>query len=209
VYFHRRGAGVDEALGRYLDALASALRAFARRQGAKIAVVGMERIDRAACEALAARLGEPCPVFVSDEDGFQELVSLLRASSFVVASRYHAVVCSMTAGVPSVGVAMDERIRNLMAERGTPDLCLEAADPDLAGGLRRALDRLADDRARVVSSIVSCVRRNLERQAEMGRRFMLELTRLHPEFPLRRSLPLDAPWPRFLPPLPPHVRSLF
>ena len=43
----------------------------------------------------------------------------------------------MPAGVPSAGVTMDERIRNLMRERGHEHLFMSVDDPDLADQNRR------------------------------------------------------------------------
>ena len=47
-----------------------------------------------------------------------QMVSILRAGHLMISSRYHGIVTSMPALVPSAGVTMDERIRNLMQERG-------------------------------------------------------------------------------------------
>ena len=49
----------------------------------------------------------------------------------MVSSRYHGIVTSMPARVVSAGVTMDERIRNLMRERGHQHLLLTVDDPDL------------------------------------------------------------------------------
>ena len=53
----------------------------------------------------------------------------------MVSSRYHGIVtCDAGAG-PSAGVTMDERIRNLMRERGHQDLLLTVDDPELEAKL--------------------------------------------------------------------------
>ena len=61
-----------------------------------------------------------------------EMVSILRVCRLMVSSRYHGIVTSMPALVPSAGITMDERIRNLMNERGHKDLLMNVDDPDLA-----------------------------------------------------------------------------
>ena len=89
-------------------------------------------------------LGGDPPLIVSDEHDMYEMVAVLRRCSMIVSSRYHALVCSMPGLVPSIGVTMDERIRNLMADRGQPELALEVDDPELrrealrADGARRS-----------------------------------------------------------------------
>ncbi|MFN8008181.1 MAG: hypothetical protein U0V70_14390 [Terriglobia bacterium] len=48
----------------------------------------------------------------------------------------------MPALVVSAGVTMDERIRNLMRERGHNDLLLEVNDPDLSSKMVQVLQTL-------------------------------------------------------------------
>ncbi len=71
-----------------------------------------------------------------------EMVSILRASDRMLSSRFHAIVTSMPAGIPSAGVTMDERIRNLMRERGHEHLLMRVDEADLADKIVVALDAL-------------------------------------------------------------------
>ena len=77
-----------------------------------------------------------------------ELVSILRACHMMVSSRYHGIVTSMPGLVPSAGITMDERIRNLMRERGHQDLLMNVDDPDLEPKLMAALEKLATQGAK-------------------------------------------------------------
>ncbi|HMK21966.1 MAG TPA: hypothetical protein VK466_06505, partial [Terriglobales bacterium] len=63
-------------------------------------MIGMEMLDLDACERVAETLGGT-PVFASDKHDMYELVSILRASDRILSSRYHAIVTSMPAGIPS------------------------------------------------------------------------------------------------------------
>ncbi len=72
-----------------------------------------------------------------------ELVSVLRACDLMVSSRYHGIVTAMPGLVPSAGVTMDERIRNLMHERGHEDLLMTVDDPDLEAKTARRHGNLA------------------------------------------------------------------
>jgi len=202
VYFHATGEEIDRRFDGYLDALAAGVRAFRARHSCFVAIVGMEALDRVACERLAERLG--APIFVSDDHDMYAMVSLLRRSRFVLSSRYHAIVCSMPARIPSAGVTMDERIRNLMSDRGTPELCLSVDDPNLAGAVEQALDRLASDDGAIPEGIGRCVVRNLERMGTMGRHFADLVRAKHPELPIQ-DLGAD-PW-RHLPPLSPALEQ--
>ncbi|MCA9519291.1 MAG: polysaccharide pyruvyl transferase family protein, partial [Myxococcales bacterium] len=208
VYFHAAGKEVREKQAAYLDAYATALRKVARDRGAFVVLVGMEELDRRACEGLRERLGAETPVLVSDEHDMFELVSVLRQASALVSSRYHAIVTSMPAGVPSVGVTMDERIRNLMADRGQPELALEVDDPALATKLPELVGRAFDEGERIRAGIAGSVARNLGAMGRMGQLVVEYVRERHPEFPFREELGLAGnPWDH-LPSLPRAVREL-
>ena len=59
-----------------------------------------------------------CPCSLPTITTCMRLVSILRACHMMASSRYHGIVTSMPGLVPSAGITMDERIRNLMRERG-------------------------------------------------------------------------------------------
>ncbi len=194
VYFHAFGSEVDERQATYLDAWATGFRAFAAGRAVFPVIVGMEALDRGACEGLSERLGG-APLLVSDENDMYTMVSVLRRCAMLLSSRYHAIVCSMPACVPSAGITMDERIRNLMLDRGTPELALEVDDPDLAAKVEATLLRLERDGDALADGIGACVVDNLERMGRMGQVFVEHLRSRHPDFPLRDGLGLaDDPW---------------
>ncbi len=206
-YFHKSGADVDAAQDRYIGALAAAVRQFRSSHLVFPVIVGMEQLDRGACEALAHALGG-APVIVSDEHDMYAMISVLRQSSLLLSSRYHAIVCTMPAGVPSVGVTMDERIRNLMADRGQPQLALTVDQPDLAVAAHARLEEVWRDREATTFAIERCVSQNLVRMGRMGQWFVDHLRERHPELPIDPRFgshgdPLDH-----LPPPPPTVTAL-
>jgi polysaccharide pyruvyl transferase WcaK-like protein len=206
VYFHKSGADVQAAQARYLDALASAFQQYRSRHACFPVIVGMEALDRRACEGLAERIG--APVLVSDEHDMYRMVAVLRRCRWLLSSRYHAIVCSMAGEVPSAGVTMDERIRNLMADRGTPELSIEVDDPELASKAAAAMERLHHESEALADGIGRCVVRNLERMGVMGRDLVDHLRERHPGLSIRDELGGSAdPW-LHLPPPPPRVEAL-
>lgn len=205
IYFHRQGPEIDRAYSAYLDGYAWAVREFAREQRFFPILVGMEQLDRKACEHLQPRLPMPAPLFISDTYDMYDLVSVLRNCSMMVSSRFHAVVTSMPGLVPSAGVTMDERIRNLMNDRGHPDLFLEVDDPHLGEKLLTILRRLARDGEEIADDIARCVPEQLVLMGQMGIDFVDELARVYPEFPRR---PLPRTWEAHLPPLSCAVQAL-
>jgi hypothetical protein len=71
----------------------------------------------------------------------------------MVSSRFHAIVTSMPGLVASGGVTMDERIRNLMNDRGHPDLFLEVDEDDLGDKMLAMLRRLYDEGDKIAEDI--------------------------------------------------------
>jgi polysaccharide pyruvyl transferase WcaK-like protein len=208
VYFHASGASVEKKQNRYLDALAEAVSRFRSEHRVFPILVGMEMLDRRACEGLNQRLGGNLPMFVSDEHEMYELVSVVRHSSMMLSSRYHAIVTSMPGLVPSAGVTMDERIRNLMADRGQRHLALEVDDPELAGKAFEVLRELWRDGDRIADGIGAAVVKNLERMGRMGMDLVDFVRARHPEFPFRPELGGHGdPWAH-LPNLPDQVAAL-
>jgi len=212
MYFHKGGPEVEAAQKRYVDAMAAAVGRAAKRYGAFVAVVGMEALDRRACEAVAERLGEqgvPRGLFVSDENDLQHMVSLLWTARAMVSSRYHAIVTSMGGGVPSMGVTMDERIANLFAQRDEPELFLKTDDPDLANRLEAPINRLFDEPAPIRANMRRVVAENLRMMGTMGQTLVEAVRQRHPAFPIRDGLgdfPGSDPLAH-LPPLGPTVRA--
>ena len=211
VYFHKGGKDVEDAQRAYLQRMARAVRRYAREQNAFVAIVGMEALDRVAAEPLAEMLGD-APVFVSDDFTHRTLVGLLHRADRLVTSRYHAAVTSMPARVPSIGITMDERIPNLIADRGHPELALRVDDPRLDEALYDALRWVDAHEQEVRDGILDSVVRNLERMGLMGQHLVERVRAHHPEFPFRPGLGLRGdPWAH-LPPLHPeldrHVRRV-
>ncbi len=117
VYFHNSGPAADRAYQHYLTAIANAVDAFRKQRKVFVILVATERLDARPANRIAEKLGG-VPVLTSEEYNIYELVSVLRACHMMASSRYHGIVTSMPALVPSAGITMDERIRNLMHERG-------------------------------------------------------------------------------------------
>jgi len=201
VYFHRSGEDVDRAQESYLSGIAEGLRRFESQHDVFVVLVGMEKLDRSACDRLEELIGRPLPRFISDEHDMYEMVSMLRTCHMLLSSRYHAIVCSMPGLVASAGITMDERIANLMDDRGTPELALRVDQPALGRAVHTTLTKLHDDAEPLRAGIAETVVENLERMGRMGQVFVDHLRERHPGFPLQEELGLHGdPWAH-LPPL--------
>jgi polysaccharide pyruvyl transferase WcaK-like protein len=197
VYFHNSGPEADRAYEQYLSAIANAVAAFRQQRNVFVVLVATERLDARPAGKISEKLGG-VPVLSSDDYNMYQIVSILRACHLMASSRYHGIVTSMPGLVPSAGITMDERIRNLMRERGHPDLLMTVDDPDLEDRLRLALERLYTDGESIVAGIGRTVVRNLKLMARMGVHFEEEVQRRYPEFPTRTG---EWSWEDYLPPM--------
>jgi len=203
-YFHSSGPAADRAYEHYLSSIANAVDAFRKKRKVFVILAATERLDARPAGRISERLGG-VPVLTSDQYNMYELVSILRSCHMMASSRYHGIVTSMPALVPSAGITMDERIRNLMRERGQPELLMNVDDVDLEQKLLAALEMLATQGERIADGIARTVVKNLKVMARMGVLFEEEVQRRYPEFPTRVG---EWSWEDYLPPMNASLRQL-
>jgi len=204
VYFFESGAEVDRRFAHYVKGYAQATKAFVQKHRVFPILVAMERLDTVACRAIEKTM-PGTPIFTSDDYDMFQLVSILRECTYMVSSRYHGIVTCMPAGVVSAGVTMDERIRNLMRERGHQHLLLTVDDADLEAKLVEVMERLVLDAEAIRESIGRTVVTNLKGMAHMAAFLEEELRKTYPEFPSRKGV---LGWEDNLPPLPRQLTDL-
>jgi polysaccharide pyruvyl transferase WcaK-like protein len=204
VYFHKSGPEVDKAFERYLTAMANAVNAFRQKRNVFPVLVATEQLDTHACHRISEKLGG-LPVFTSKDYDMYQMVSILRTGHMMASSRFHGIVTSMPALVPSAGITMDERIRHLMRDRGHPDLLMNVDDPDLEPKLLMALEKLATEGDRIADGIARTVVKNLKVMARMGVYFEEEVQRRYPDFPIRKG---EWSWEDYLPPMSDNLKHL-
>jgi polysaccharide pyruvyl transferase WcaK-like protein len=203
-YFHNAGPAADRAYEHYLSSIAKAVAAFRQKKNVFVIMAATERMDARACRRISEKLGG-VPILTSDDYNMYQLVSILRVCRMMVSSRYHGIVTSMPALVPSAGITMDERIRNLMNERGHPELLMNVDDVDLEERTLASLEILERDGERIADGIARTVVRNLKLMARMGVYFEEEVQRRYPEFPTRRG---EWSWEDYLPPMSDGLKQL-
>jgi polysaccharide pyruvyl transferase WcaK-like protein len=204
IYFHNSGAKAEAAYRHYVKGIATAVERFRRERNAFPILIGMERLDAEACNRISERLGR-VPVFTSDQYDMFQLVSILRCCHMLVSSRYHAIVTSMPGLVPSAGVSMDQRIRNLMHERGHPYLLVDVTDPELDEKLFEILEGLRTEKEAVSEAIGRTVVKNIKAMALMGSHLEQYVRRCLPEFQGYRC---KSSWEDYVPTLSPNLEKL-
>ena len=204
VYFHNSGPAAERAYQHYLKSISNAVDAFRKQRKVFVVMAAMERLDARPARKIAEWLHD-VPVLTSDDYNMFQLVSILRSCDMMVSSRYHGIVTSMPGLVASAGITMDERIRNLMNERGHQDLLMNVDDSDLEARLFAAMQILVRDSDRIAEGIGRTVVKNLKVMARMGVYFEEEVQRRYPDFPTRHG---EMSWEDYLPPLSPNLRKL-
>jgi polysaccharide pyruvyl transferase WcaK-like protein len=204
VYFFQSGGEVERKFQHYINGYKKAAKAFVEKHRVFPILVAMERLDALACHEIAGEM-PGIPIFTSDDYDMFQLVAILRASRYLVSSRYHGIVTSMPAGVVSAGVTMDERIRNLMRERGHQHLLLTVEDPDLAPKLLQVMESLVVEADAIRQGIGRTVVNNLKAMSRMAIFLEDELRHVYPEFPLRKGV---LSWEDSLPPMSETLRKL-
>src|ERR1700716_4233597 len=152
VYFHNSGREADRAYEHYLTSIANAVDAFRKQRKVFVILVATERLDARPAKRISEKLGG-VPVLSSEDYNMYELVSILRACHMMASSRYHGIVTCMPGLVPSAGITMDERIRNVLRGRRHEDLLMNVDDADLEPKLLAALIKLGQEGERIADGI--------------------------------------------------------
>ena len=168
-YFFSRSEKRGRQLKEYIDSVANAVEEYAGKNNAFVAVIGMEALDQAACDCLSGKLSVPHGVFCSaDHDAF-EMAGILKCLSEIVTSRYHAAVLSMDRSIPIIGISMDERLTELLAEAGMGrEFLLSTDNHHLQDDISRALKAAEKESAQIRQKLQDRVRNHKEALNAMG-----------------------------------------
>ena len=161
---------------RWEAAIAAALGHWATASGGHVVFVPLHdssqplEDDRQVGERVAAQVGLPdrvrqAPVGATPT----ERLAILSSADVVLGMRYHALLASLAAGVPCVGLAYDPKVRQLMHEAGCGDAVMKLEELDagtLATLLTEAMDR-PSDRGRIEALRVRA-QAGLERALELA-----------------------------------------
>ncbi|MBX3440737.1 MAG: polysaccharide pyruvyl transferase family protein [Planctomycetaceae bacterium] len=196
IFFFQSGPEVERKFARYLTATANSIRTFCKKRGYFPVVAASERLDRHAMERLSQLLGGT-PKFMSGNYDICQFVSILRCADLMVSSRYHAVVTSMPGGVVSAGLSMDERLNNLMHDRGHEHLLLHVEQADLQERLSVVLESMHRNQDQIRDEISEAVVRHLGLMSQMGRSLLHHIGDRYPHFADQNP---SRSWEGYLPP---------
>ena len=100
---------------------------------------------------------------------------------------------------------MDERIENLLNDRGHGDLLMRVDDEDLAERMLTTLRRLDTEEEALGEAIGRALPGQLALMGQMGIDFVDELRRVYPDFPIPER---PRRWEAHLPAFGPELRTL-
>lgn len=203
VFFHAHNDEIEGKYRHYIDQLGSAVNTLCHRLDAFPLIVGMERVDARACRDLTEKVAGTPPIIMGYQHEVRDVVAVLRLSALLISSRFHAMVGAMPGCVRSIGVAMDERIKNLLHDASQSERIVLPDDEQLAAkivGIASELDadHVAAASRKTVADAVTAI-------GHMGVSFLHELSRIHPEFPVAVSA---RSWQACLPALPDDIAVL-
>jgi polysaccharide pyruvyl transferase WcaK-like protein len=190
----------------YCQAFAAALDWYCQTYKTTSILIAMDALDESVCRDIAARQ-QMAGLGIASGAAYNayEITALLRHLDLLISSDYHARLLSMTAGVPSIAVAMDERLPNLLNECGHwNDYGIAADDPQLAEKLIASLEKLQTRTDQVSTELRHATPGYLKRLSDMGSFLYDYVLEKFPGLELQEK-PRD--WLGYIPPLGPELQA--
>ncbi len=155
-YYFSRSRERTEATKRLVEGFAREAERIVKRYDKHIALICMEELDGPMAEMVRGKVS--CPerlrVFSSCDHTASEMLGMLRGIELLISSRYHAVVMTMSEGIPPVAVGHDPRVEDLFREMGLYDTnFISHKSPDIFDRLPGVVDRLMEDPEPVRSAV--------------------------------------------------------
>lgn len=205
-YFFSTSPERDRLFRYYIDAVARSSDEFVDKHNVFPVIIGMERLDFTACKRLQERMRRKAPIVCSLDYNGYDMTAILHKLTLLITSRYHARVLSMTGGVASAAISMDERLENLLGETGhVHDYYLKTDDPILDVKLPAVMEKLWTNREKVKGEILQSIPGYLQKMASMAELFKDFLWRTYPGFPIKGKA---RNWRENIPPLTDHLEEI-
>ncbi|MDP3034887.1 MAG: polysaccharide pyruvyl transferase family protein [Methanobacteriaceae archaeon] len=118
---------------------------FIQKYQQNIALICMEDLDEPMARKILEKMQYPekARIFSSNKYNASEMTVLLRNLNFLLTSRYHASVLSLSEKVPQIAIGHDTRLKNLYKEVGIyEDYFIDYDDPDLWQKVRNKTEEL-------------------------------------------------------------------
>ncbi len=189
-----------------VKSFANAIKAFNQYNPVFPIVISMSRQDILFSRILADSLGG-VPHFASGDYDMFQLISILRCADFIISSRYHAIVLSMPAGIPSgwIGPTEDPRLKEIFEDHGHSELVAYTRNSQFEQELLSLLQKLRFESEQISTDIQKSVVKHFHRMSDMGKELKEVVLDCYPEFEI---LDDKKSWYDFLPPLDSNLMNL-
>ncbi|WP_441245662.1 polysaccharide pyruvyl transferase family protein [Kitasatospora sp. McL0602] len=138
-----------EAQDRYEGALAEAIDTL-QADGTQVVLIPQVSTDylgdddRIVESRIAARCAT-APLRVDERVDYREIKSLYTECSFLIGTRFHSVIFSLTSGVPCIAIEYEHKTRGIMADLGLGEWVLPIAEVTYARLMERVAALRADE----------------------------------------------------------------
>lgn len=121
IYYHSWGGGAKEKSRSMKEQVAAYANWVAAKYDAQVVLFAMEHLDIRPCRDVQGLMKSRSILIDADHANARQIAALLRQLDWLITCRYHALVFAMGGGVPTVGLAHDERIAAILDELGLID----------------------------------------------------------------------------------------
>jgi polysaccharide pyruvyl transferase WcaK-like protein len=147
-----------------------------QKRGYSPVLVAMERLDREACQEIAALLPCGVPIVARGDQTLDAVAATLEGAACVVTTRYHASLLAIANATPVIGVSMDSRINNLFRENALADWIVSCDMPAFEHAVLERIDAgTSTDLDRLREKYTSISQRERRTLATMGTRLVARI----------------------------------
>jgi len=177
IYYHSWKEDAKQRSKKMKETIASYADWVAEEFGAQIAFFAMEQLDMEPCKDVQAMMNSRSVLFGADNYNAAQMTGLLRRLSWLMTSRYHALVLSIGGGVPFIGLAHDERIESIMDElKLREDYFINYLEDDILAKLKEKTHKIVSRKESLAERISGAEPAYISRMAK-NRDFFKELVK--------------------------------
>lgn len=154
---------------RYRKASIDIIRYIREELGIRVVLIPMDvSVDSRFLKGIQAECGNKSDVFlVSGEHRPQEILGLISQLRLLIGGRFHSIVFSALAGVPTIGISAHHKMRDFMEDVGLGAYSIPLGNGTLMDNVDLSLPRLKE-----------CVNRQLQNASKTRRKLMENTTRI-------------------------------
>jgi polysaccharide pyruvyl transferase WcaK-like protein len=116
IYYHNWNDSIEKKSTDFKRMVANFINEIQAEYDYNVILIAMEGMDEEPTTGINSFTNKHIPIFSSNQYDAQQISSILRNIQYLITTRYHALVLSMPAGIPTIAISHDERLESLMEE---------------------------------------------------------------------------------------------